>query len=226
MLLITLWLVAAAESAQLTDVAASSALPDVGAAGCVCCGPDAATARDLVASEEWLQLRDGRVLKNKSERVATAGSLQGAANASSLLAYPPDQVWAVLTDFESWPGFMPHVTATEVTQREGRRQWVQQSFRILMTPMRHTTIYELDPVHGKLSWELDLQQAHDIAGSTGNWQLAPVDGGRSTLLRYASSLDSGREVPAFVERMLFERSIDELFKSLRSELARRATPSR
>jgi uncharacterized protein YndB with AHSA1/START domain len=225
MLLITLWLVAAAESAQLTDAAASG-LPDVGAGGCVCCGSDVTAARELVPSEQWLQLRDGGVLKSRTERDATSGSLRGAANATSLLAYPPEQVWAVLTDFESWPDFMPHVTATAIMQREGRRQWVQQSFRILMTRLRHTTIYELDPLRGMLSWELDLEQEHDIAGSHGNWQLAPADDGRSTLVRYASSVDSGRQVPEFVERLLFERSIDELFASLRSELARRVERSR
>ena len=226
MLLIALWLVAAAESVLPAGSASDPALPDVAAAGCVCCGPDVTSARELVPSEQWLLLRDGGVLKRKTERVATAGSLQGGAQASGLLAFPPDQVWALLTDFEAWPEFMPHLTSTAIMHREGRRQWVQQSFRIMMTAMRHTTIYELDPVHGRLSWELDLAQAHDIAGSHGSWDLAPADEGRSTLLRYASKLDSGRQVPAFVERMLFERSIDELFANLRSELGRRTTRSR
>jgi len=224
MLLLTLWLVAAAESAQLAS-AAPVDLPDV-AAGCVCCGRDAATPGDLVASEDWLMLREGGVIKRKTERVETAGSVQGGALASSLLAYPPEEVWAVLTDFESWPRFMPHLTDSQVMQRDGQRRWVKQSFRILLTPLRHTTIYELDPLRGRLSWELDLEQAHDISGSSGSWQLAAADGGRSTLLRYASNVDSGRRVPAFVERMLFDRSIDELFASLRAELARRSTPAR
>jgi hypothetical protein len=224
MLLIALWLVAASDTALPSSGAPAATLPDVAAGGCVCCGPDITPASELVPSEDWLQLRDGGVLKRRTGRVDDAGSLQGGAQAASLIAYPPDEVWEVLTDFESWPGFMPHLTASAVTQREGRRQWVQQSFRILMTPMRHTTIYELDPVRGKLSWELDLEKDHDIAGSHGSWELAPADGGRSTLVRYVSQLDSGRRVPAFVERMLFERSIDELFASLRRELARRAGP--
>jgi ribosome-associated toxin RatA of RatAB toxin-antitoxin module len=225
MLLIALWLVAASETALPAASTAPPALPDV-AAGCVCCGPDVTPARDLVPGEQWLQLRDGGVLKHRTGRVDTAGSARGGAQASSLIAYPPEQVWAVLTDFESWPDFMPHLTASEITQRERRRQWVKQDFRILMTSMRHTTIYELDPVRGKLSWELDLEREHDIAGSQGSWELAPADDGRSTLVRYASQLDSGRHVPAFVERMLFERSIDELFASLRAELARRTKSAR
>jgi ribosome-associated toxin RatA of RatAB toxin-antitoxin module len=221
MLLIALWLVAASETALPASSVPASALPDV-AAGCVCCGPEVTPAHDLVPGEDWLRLRDGGVLKRRTGRVDAPGSLQGGAQASSLIAYPPEQVWAVLTDFESWPEFMPHLTASEVTRRDGRRQWVQQDFRIVMTGMRHTTIYELDPAHGKLSWELDLEREHDIAGSQGSWQLAPADDGRSTLVHYSSQLDSGRRVPAFVERMLFERSIDELFASLRAELARRA----
>jgi hypothetical protein len=221
MLLLTLWLVATAESAQLAG-AAHAELPDV-AAGCICCGRDAASADDLVASEEWRMLRDGGVLKRRTERVERAGSLQGGAQAASLLAYPPEQVWAVLTDFEAWPHFMPHLTDSQITHRDGQRRWVQQSFRILLTPLRHTTIYELDPLRGRLSWQLDLEQTHDISASNGSWQLARAADGHSTVVRYASNIDSGRNVPGFVERMLFERSIDELFASLRAELERRAS---
>ena len=222
MLLLSLWLVAATETAP-NAYAAAAALPDVGAGSCVCCGASADDALGRVASQDWLMLQDGGILKRRMGRVESASSMRGGAEASGLLAYSPDEVWSVLTDFQTWPTFMPHLISSEVTQTEGRRQWVRQDFRILMSRMAHTTIYELDPRHGRLSWELDLEQAHDIAGSQGSWELAPANGGKSTLLRYTSELDSGRHVPAFVERMLFERSIDELFASLRSELARRAS---
>jgi uncharacterized protein YndB with AHSA1/START domain len=221
-LLIALWLVAATG----TPLAASEPpeLPDVAAGACVCCGPGVAPAQALVASEEWLQLRDGALLK-RTKRLERGSSLRGGAVAAVLLPHPPERVWEVLTDFESWPRFMPHLISTQITRRDGRRQWVEQRFRILLSPMRHTTVYELDPRSGRLSWELDLEQAHDIASSRGTWQLAPADEGRSTLLHYASSVDSGREVPAFVERMLVERSLDDLFASLRSELGRRYAAS-
>jgi ribosome-associated toxin RatA of RatAB toxin-antitoxin module len=217
-LLLALWLVAATGTPLAAKEAAE--LPDVASGACVCCGPGVAPAQELVASEEWLQLRDGGLLK-RTERVERGSSLQGSAAAAVLLPHPPEQVWEVLTDFESWPRFMPHLTSTQITRREGRHEWVEQRFRILLSPMRHTTVYELDALNGRLSWELDLEQAHDIASSRGMWQLAPADEGRSTLLRYASSVDSGREVPGFIERMLVERSLDDLFASLRSELGRR-----
>jgi ribosome-associated toxin RatA of RatAB toxin-antitoxin module len=226
MLLLSLWLVAATETAKIAEPAAAAPLPDVAAGSCVCCGADSDSAIAHVASEEWLLLQNGGVLKRRTGRVESAGTLRGGAEASGLVAYPPDQVWAVLTDFTAWPRFMPHVTATEITQEQGRKQWVRSRFRILMTTLGHTTIYELDPRHGRLSWQLDMAQAHDIAGSSGVWELSPANGGESTLVRYASELDSGRDVPGFIERMLFERSIDELFAGLRSELARRASPAR
>jgi len=225
MLLLSLWLVAATESVKVADLA-TAPLPDVAAGNCVCCSADADSAIHRVAGQDWLFLQDGGVLKRRTGRIESASSLRGGAEASGLLAYPPDRVWEVLTDFQAWPTFMPHVTATEVTQSEGRKQWVRQSFRILMTKLRHTTIYELDPLHGRLSWQLDLEQAHDIASSEGHWDLAPANGGNSTLVRYSSDLDSGRRVPEFIERMLFERSIDDLFAALRSELARRAERAR
>ena len=98
---------------------------------------------------------------------------------------------------------------------------MEQDFRILLASLHHTTIYQLDPARGELHWELDLDAPHDIAGSRGTWQLASADGGRATLVRYSAAVESGRQVPGFVERLLVERSIDALFESLRGELARR-----
>jgi hypothetical protein len=98
---------------------------------------------------------------------------------------------------------------------------VEQQYRIMLVPLAHTTIYELDPRDGRLSWQLDEAAPHDIAGSQGEWSLLPVDGGRQTLVRYDARVSAGRAVPEFVERMLRERSLEQLISSLRGEVVRR-----
>ena len=43
--------------------------------------------------------------------------------------------------------------------REGANKlWVAQNYSVMWVPMRHTTVYELDPADGTLRWHLDPDQ--------------------------------------------------------------------
>jgi carbon monoxide dehydrogenase subunit G len=220
MFLLSLWLLASAEGALAAEPPPK--LPDV-AASCIACGPTAPRPEALLTREHWPNLRGGEILKRQGERVVSEQSTTKINRAFAMIPYSPERVWAVLTDFEEWPRFMPHIRETTVTQSEDQRHWVEQRYRILMSDMQHTTVYDLHPGPGRIEWKLDPARPHDIASTTGSWQLAAVDGGRQTLVTYASSVDAGRSVPQFIEKMLVDRSLSELFDHLRLECDRRGT---
>jgi len=202
--------------------AAADATPPVGAAPCIACrAPVGAEPTTVYSAEDWIALQDGAVLREDSSRESAENDLDGATRARSLIRRPPANVWSVLTDFEHWPEFMPLINATRVERRDGPQLWVEQRYRILLMPMAHTTIYELDPGDGRLSWRLDETAAHDIASSQGEWELVPVASGRETLVRYDARMSAGRAVPEFVERMLRDRSLEQLLAGLRAEVLRR-----
>ncbi len=221
MLLLTLFLLASAEqtavSARAEGPPAEPRTPPVAATVCIACRAEVAHPHELYSGNEWRDLRAGKILRKSERDHATAARSQAAG----LIPRPPRSVWAVLTDFESWPSFMPHVKKTRVTRRDGPRAWVHQDFRILLLGMQHTTVYDLVPTAGLLGWRLDLEQEHDIAASEGRWQLLPLEEGRATLVRYAAAMDSGRAMPAFVEDLLLQRSLEGLLKGLRAEVLRR-----
>ena len=73
----------------------------------------------------------------------------------------------MLTDFERWPEFMPLIREHARRRRVGEKLWVEQRYRIMLVPLAHTTIYELDPRDGRLSWQLDETAPHDIAAQPG-----------------------------------------------------------
>jgi hypothetical protein len=196
-------------------------LPPVGAAPCIACRAPESDPRASFSVEDWAALEEGGVWHAPGETTRSADDLSADTIAASLVRRPPREVWAVLTDFERWPEFMPLLRATHVERREGPRLWVEQRFRVLLYPMRHTTVYQLEPSDGRLAWQLDLDSPHDIAASEGHWELVSVDGGRATLVRYQARMSSGRAVPAFVERMLRERSLAQMLEGLRSEVLRR-----
>jgi len=211
-------LVLAACSAAL---APADATPPVGAAPCIACRAPLLEPAALHSSQDWVALEDGEVLRVAVSRERAANDLAGATRAESLIKRPPAQVWAVLIDFERWPDFMPLIRATRVERRAGAKLWVEQRYRIMLVPFAHTTIYDLEPGDGRLTWRLDEEAPHDIAASQGEWALVPIASGRETLVRYDARMSAGRAVPEFVERMLRDRSLEQMLSSLRGEVLRR-----
>jgi ribosome-associated toxin RatA of RatAB toxin-antitoxin module len=199
------------------DAAPAPAPPSVGA-GCIGCLVRNVVATDLYDEAEWQRLSKGDVLI-RHENSEDGGA--GIANAAALLPNSPGQVWAVLTDFETWPDFMPLIRDTRVTRRLGGRAWVEQEYRVVARTLRHTTIYDFAPAQGRLSWQLDSEAPHDIAATQGRWQFVPFADGEQTLLRYRAAMDPGRSLPGFLRRFLRQRSLEGLITALRDETARR-----
>lgn len=216
-----LFLAACSAALAPAEAPQPEATPPVGAAPCIACRAPIADPTALFSSADWVALQDGEVLSQAISRESADNDLAGAMRAESLIRRPPANVWAVLTDFEHWPEFMPLIRGTRVERRVGARLWVEQQYRILLVPLAHTSIYELDPGDGRLSWRLDEEQPHDIAASQGEWELVAVSAGRETLVRYDARMSAGRAVPEFVERMLRERSLEQLLAGLRAEVLRR-----
>ncbi len=200
---------------------APSDTPPVGAAPCIACNAPVVEPAALYSLEDWTALQAGEVLRQPVALEEPAGEASGATRAASLIPRPPAQVWSVLVDFEEWPSFMPLLDTTSVERADGAKLWVEQRYSVLFVPLAHTTIYDLAPRAGRLSWRLDEEAPHDIAASRGAWALVPLADGRETLVRYDAHMSAGRAVPEFVERMLRERSLEQLLAGLRAEVLRR-----
>ena len=213
---VLLWVAACALA-----LAPEPATPPVGSAPCIACRAPVPDPKALFSSADWTTLESGAVLHQDLGRDESGASPVAGQGGASLVHRPPREVWAVLTDFEHWPEFMPLVNETHVERREGATLWVAQHYSVMWYPLRHTTVYELDPADGRLSWHLDLEQPHDIASSEGAWQLVAVDQGRATVVRYQSRIGAGRSVPEFLERRLRERSVIQMMSALRDAVERR-----
>jgi len=194
-------------------------LPPVGAAPCIACRAPEVDPKSVFSESDWASLQDDAVIAEPA--APSASDSPAHATATTLVKRPPREVWAVLTDFERWPRFMPLLDETKVERREGAQMWVAQKFSVWLYPMRHTTVYSLDANDGRMAWRLDMESPHDIAASEGHWELIAVDGGASTLVRYEAVMNAGRAVPEFLERMLRERSLGQMLAGLRGEVLRR-----
>ena len=196
-------------------------LPDA-ATICVSCRFEGEPLLEAYTDDDWSRLRSGRVLS--SERPLTEKGPH-RIEASTLIPDSSDRVWSVLTDFARWPEFMPNIRQTRVVHSSGRHLWVRQRFGVLFMDLEHTTIYELSPTQGRLSWTLDLDSEHDIALSHGRWQLLRLEGGRQTLVHYIADMDAGRPLPELIDTLLRRRSLQGMLRALRREVSERYASS-
>ena len=203
--------------------AVAAALPEALAAPpCVACKVDGDEARRAYSTDDWTALTAGRVVVSDVPDESAEGSRQGSIAAAGIIPHPPARVWATLVDFEAHPKFQHDAKEVRIDRVDGNRAWIAQRLRFFLVDVRFTVINTLDPVAGTIRWLLDESVEHDIGGTTGSWQLTPVADGRQTLLRYHAWIDTGRAVPAFIERFLLQRSLPNVIGSIRDEVERRS----
>ncbi len=61
------------------------------------------------------------------------------------LPYPPQQVFDLVADIESYPKFLHHVAAARISRRDGSTLWVDQVVRFAMLRLRFSTRAVLEP---------------------------------------------------------------------------------
>lgn len=172
--------------------------------------------------DEWQEIERGEVVVRRLESERRGELELARAIGVGTLPASPDLVWSVLTDFRTWPEFMPNLRETRIVRREESRVWLRNHFRIAFRDMRHTVVYTLDPGERRLAWTLDLDAPHDLAWVEGSWEIAPFRDTARSLVTYRIRTDPGAPVPGFIERALVVRSIPDLFRGLRNAIARRA----
>ena len=187
---------------------------------CVGCAADVEAIRRSYTREQWAELTRGEVVQSEEEG-DTAAHAPTRVAASALIPYPPEPVWQVVADFESRPQFVPGLKEARILRAEGDRQWVAEHLHAFFMDVRFVTIVTLDPEHGRVSWVLDRTAPHDIADTTGSWDVVPLQERRVTLVRYRTAVDSGKAVPGFVEHFFTARSLPKMVDGVRLQVQRR-----
>jgi len=197
------------------------AVPPASNADCIACRADAAALRESYSEAEWTELLADEVITSEAGGENTPEAQPRTVSASGRIAASPEQAWSVITDHAAYPRFMPTVEETRVRALPDGRVSVVQHLRVLFVDVRYATLWTLDPARGLATWQLDESEPHDIAATTGSWQLAVVPGLEGVLVRYRAVVDTGRPVPGPIERWLTRSSLPRVVRSVREEVERR-----
>lgn len=143
-----------------------------------------------------------------------------AADEAIEVEAPAALVWSVLTDFESWPGFMPSLRSVHVAVAPGDRVAIRHESETLGFAVAFTMLTRVDDAHMRLEGSLDPSAANDLRAMESTWQLTELaDGG--TRVECHSDLESGQPVPRFLERRVHGESVAESVAALAAEVERR-----
>jgi ribosome-associated toxin RatA of RatAB toxin-antitoxin module len=173
------------------------------------------------STTDWQALQRGEIITAAATDRDGETSEERTVYAAAIIPYPPEQVWAVLADFEERPKFLPGAKEIHIVRVEGNRVWLDERLKFMLVTIRYRVINTLDPERGAMSWVLDKTAVHDIADTEGAWRLTALTGER-TLVTYRAWVDTGQPLPGFLESFLMKRSLPALIEGLRGEALRRA----
>lgn len=131
---------------------------------------------------------------------------------------PPQAAWAVLTDFENMPSFIPNLDSSRVLLRNGRIIRVEQkgNMQLGLLPFHYesTRQVETTPYHSIRS--------HTLSGDTRLESIMALSpSGEGTLLSYHATAISDLPVPNSLVSTYLSGMLESQFKAMGGEMVRR-----
>jgi ribosome-associated toxin RatA of RatAB toxin-antitoxin module len=188
-------------------------------------GLQLATVKSDLSAGQWRRLEGGWPLV-ETTRDENFASGRKHLIATCFVDAPPEAVWRVITDFESWDILFPGIDGVRVARLSDDRVRVHHHTEALGISVDFTTVSTLDPEAGLLAVALDPVADNDIAEQDSRWELIPNADRTRTLVRLRVYVVSGQPIPAVVERFFVKRSIEKTVEAVVHEVGRRPLPRR
>jgi ribosome-associated toxin RatA of RatAB toxin-antitoxin module len=132
----------------------------------------------------------------------------------------PAEVYAVVTDFASYPRLFKEMKSVEVLSTDGNRRRVQ--FRLeMVVAIRYVLDLICDPDAFTVDWT--FVEGEVVTGSQGGWRFTPE--GLGTRMDYQAALTVKAPLPGFVVRRvtdaLVSASLPSMFAAIEKEVRER-----
>lgn len=140
--------------------------------------------------------------------------------ASFVVPQPGDTAYAVLTDYERIPDYMPDVRSSTVLERRPGRAVIEQQAvaRFLLFSRRIHLVLEV--TEGEASIAFRDRSGDSFERYEGVWRIAETAAG--TTVSYELTAKPSFSVPGFLLRRLLAKDATNMIDRLRAEIGRRA----
>jgi len=125
-----------------------------------------------------------------------------------------EDVWWIITDFDSFKEFLPHVVYYRPLFWKDDRLLVDCKVKLAFINYKYRLSYIIDESEHSTYWFYESGPIHDTQGY---WRVEPFDG-KHTLVTYTTTIDVGSAVPDFIEKKMAKSTFPEIFHSLRSRV--------
>lgn len=142
-------------------------------------------------------------------------------NISYRIPFSPREAWAVLTDFEGMPGFIPNLETSKVLLRTGK---------IIQVEQRGSISLGMLPIHYESKRQIELVpyqsiRSHSLSGNTRiDSVMVLTPSGNGTLLAYHATAIPDLPVPSSLISSYMGEMLENQFKAMGQEMVRRAQP--
>ncbi len=136
------------------------------------------------------------------------------------VSQPAEIAFAVLTDYEAIPRFMPNISSSVVLERAGARAVVEQEAvsRLMMFSKRVHLVLDIEEGADTLTFTDRCRQS--FVRYEGAWRVSEQNG--RTLISYELTAQPTFDVPEFVLRRVLKRDSAEMIERLKREIASRS----
>jgi len=167
----------------------------------------------LVPTTTYAEMQDDMAVKIKRDGETFAVTVELTVDAT------PEQVFAVLTDYDHMAKFVSNVVESHIVRRDGQKIVVEQKSRLALGPLHFdfTNIRVVDPV--PFSEIRSRVTEGDMQGSSFTTKLTAQ--GTRTFIDNRGSFYADRWIPPIIGNMVLENETRKQFLEFRAEILRR-----
>ncbi len=147
----------------------------------------------------------------------SAAGVDRVARASVDVDVPPERLYALIVDFESYPTFVPNQSAARVLERPAPDRYVV-AFELQVARTLHYTLELEGEPSRALRWR--LVEGDMMRRMEGGWTLEPLPEG-GTRATYEIVMDLEGFVPRTVYQALVDRTLPANVRAFKLEAERR-----
>ncbi len=175
-----------------------------------------------LTADEVAQLEDGKLVMRKNTDGDSSGTILGVQRIEASAA----EVWEILLAFDRVPESNDSIKVAEDYTAEmgrtpppsGRFIDIHYELRVAGTSIEYNVHHTYYAAHSYLEWVLDDAKENGIEATTGSYSVWPVPGtAEQVYFLYITNVDTGRNVPDWVETLLTRTSLKGFLKFVKRE---------
>ncbi|MEA2101203.1 MAG: SRPBCC family protein [Thermodesulfobacteriota bacterium] len=177
----------------------------------VLCGAETWAARGSSDEQKIEALEKGEILTEIKQHPLTKVYLP---TGQALVEASVQEIWWIITDFDSFGKFLPHTEYYRPVGWEKDRLLVDCKVKVAFMGFKYRLAYNISEQDHTSYWSYVSGPIHDAQGY---WRVEPYDDTR-VLVTYTTTMDVGRAMPGFIEKILAKSTFPDIFNSLRSRV--------